>query len=220
MKTLCASILCACLAGTAQAASEQYTIEPAHTYPSFEVSHQGISYWRGKFNKTSGKIWLDREKQTGRIEITVDTATANFGFPLLDQRVRSEEWFDVEKYPTANYVGDSITFRQGVPVSVNGQLTLRGVTRPVKLDIVEFKCVESPMFKREVCGGDVRAELDRREFGMVQDIFNGNGKVRLQIQVEALQGDSIPMPPPGAGIPPGGPPGGPPGAPPPNAPAR
>jgi hypothetical protein len=73
------------------------------------------------------------------------------------------------------------------------------------------------MFKREVCGADVRAELDRREFGMVQDIFNDNGKVRLQIQVEALQGDSIPMmPPPGAGMPPGGPPG----APPTNAPAR
>lgn len=211
MKTsvLCASTLCACLAGTAQAAAERYTIEPLHTYPSFEVSHQGISYWRGKFTKTSGKIWLDREKQTGRIEITVDTASANFGLPILDERVRSEEWFDVKKYPTAKYVADTITFRAGVPVAVNGQLTLRGITRPVKLDIVEFKCTEHPMFKREVCGADVRAEFDRRDFGMVQDIFNDNGKVRLQIQVEALKGDSIPMPPPGAGLPPGGPPGAP-----------
>jgi polyisoprenoid-binding protein YceI len=213
---LCALALCACLAGTAQAAAERYTIEPFHTYPSFEVPHQGISFWRGKFNKTSGKIWLDREKQTGRVEITVDTATANFGLPILDQRVRGEEWFDVEKYPTATYVGDSMTFRGGVPVAVNGQLTLRGVTRPVKLDIVEFKCTEHPMFKREVCGADVRAEFDRREFGMVQDIFDNNGTVRLQIQVEALKGDSIPMPPPGAGMPPGGPAGAPPATAPPS----
>ena len=207
-------ILCACLAGTAQAAAALYTIEPAHTYPSFEVSHMGISYWRGKFNKTSGKIWLDREKHTGRLEITVDTSTVNFGMALLEQRTRGEEWFDVEKYPTAKYVSESITFRGDVPVSVDGQLTLRGMTRPVKLDIAEFICVPHPLFKREVCGADVRAEFDRRDFGMTQDIVNNNGKVRLQIQVEALQGDTIPAPPPfpGAGMPPGGPP---PGAPPP-----
>ena len=198
-----ASTLCACLAGTAQAAAELYTIEPLHTYPSFEVPHQGISYWRGKFSKTSGKIWLDREKQTGRVEITVDTASVTFGLAIMDQRARGEAWFDVEKYPAANYVADSITFRKGVPVSVNGQFTLRGVTRPVRLDIVEFKCVENPMFKREVCGADVRAEFDRRAFGMMDDIVGGNGRVRLQIQVEAVKGDTLPLPP-------GGPPGAPP----------
>jgi hypothetical protein len=64
----------------------------------------------------------------------------------------------------------------------------------------------NPMFKREVCGADARAEFDRRDFGMVSDIVNDNGKVRLQIQVEANKGDSIPMPPPGAGMPPGSPP--------------
>jgi polyisoprenoid-binding protein YceI len=159
------------------------------------VSHQGISYWRGKFNKTSGKIWLDREKQTGRVEITIDTASVNFGLAIMDQRARGEDWFDVDKYPTANYVSESITFRAGAPVAVNGQLTLRGVTRPIKLDIVEFKCMEHRFFKREVCGAEVRAEFDRREFGMVHDIVNDNGTVRLQIQVEALKGDTIPMPP-------------------------
>ena len=210
-----ATTLGACFAGLAQAAPEVYTIEPMHTYPSFEVPHQGISYWRGKFNKTSGKIWIDREKQTGRVEINVDTSTVNFGIGIMDQRARGEDWFDVEKYPTATYVSDSITFRDGAPVSVNGQLTLRGVTRPVRLDILEFKCIQHPFFKREVCGADARAEFDRRGFGMTHDIVNDNGKVRLQIQVEALKGDAIPMPPPGAGMPPGGPPGPPPGGAPP-----
>jgi polyisoprenoid-binding protein YceI len=206
MSVLFALTLCACLAGTAQAAAEVYTIEPMHTYPSFEVSHHGISYWRGKFNKTSGKIWLDRENQSGRLDITVDTTSANFGAALMDQRARGEDWLDVEKYPTANYVSESITFRAGVPVAVDGQFTLRGITRPLKLDVVEFKCMQHPLFKREVCGADVRAEFDRRDFGMMHDISDDNGKVRLQIQVEALKGDVIPMPPPGVGMPPGAPP--------------
>jgi polyisoprenoid-binding protein YceI len=219
MSVLSAFTLCACLAGSAEAAAELYTIEPAHTYPSFEVSHQGISYWRGKFNKTSGKIWLDREKQTGRVEITVDTSTVNLGFPPMDQRARGEDWFDVEKYPTASFVSESITFRDGVPSSVDGQLTLRGVTRPLRLEIREFNCAQHPFFKREVCGADARAEFDRRDFGMTHDVVGGNGTVRLQIQVEALKGDAIPMPPPGVGMPPG-PPGAPPGPPPAGAPPK
>jgi polyisoprenoid-binding protein YceI len=197
-----AGALCAALAGSVQAAEEAYTVEPFHTYPSFEAPHQGISYWRGKFNKTSGKIWLDRQNQTGRMEITIDTASVNFGLAIMDDRARGEEWFDVKKYPTAKYVGESMTFRAGAPVSVKGRLTLRGVTKPVQLDIVEFKCMPNPMFKREVCGADARAEFDRREFGMVQDVPGNNGKVRLQIQVEALKGDTLPAPPSG---PPGAP---------------
>jgi len=208
VSVLFAAALAAGLAGTAQAAAEAYTIEPFHTYPSFEASHHGISYWRGKFGKTSGKIWLDREKQTGRVDITVDVASVNFGLAVMDQRARSADWFDVEKFPTAKFVSDSITFRKGVPVAVDGKFTLRGVTRPLKLDIVEFTCTEHPMFKREVCGADVRAQFDRRAFGMVEEVVNDNGTVRLQIQVEALKGDTLPAPP---SMPPGAPPAGAPG---------
>ena len=210
LKILSLSALLAAMAFNAQAAEELYTIEPAHTYPSFEVSHRGISYWRGKFNKTSGKIWLDRANRTGRLAIAIDTASVNFGFAPMDANARSEEWFAVEKYPTANYVSDTITFKDDVPVSVDGRLTLRGVTVPVKLEIVEFHCMEHRFFKREVCGADVRADFDRRDFGMVTDVIAGNGKVRLQIQVEALKGDSSPMPPPGVGAPPPAPQGSPP----------
>jgi polyisoprenoid-binding protein YceI len=212
---LFAATLCACIAATARAAPEIYSIEPMHTYPSIEAPHLGISYWRGKFTKTSGKIWLDREAQTGRVDITIDTTSVTFGSMLMDRGVRGEDWFNVEKYPTAKYVSDSITFRAGVPTSINGQLTLRGITRPVRLDILEFNCIQSTLYKREECGADARAEFDRRDFGMVQQIDNGNGKVRLQIQVEALKGDFEPGPPPGFVAPPGGPPGAPPaGAPP------
>jgi polyisoprenoid-binding protein YceI len=179
-----------------------------------------MSYWRGKFNKTSGQVWLDREKQTGRVDITIDVTSVNFGFAGMDEKAKSEEYFDAAKYPTAKYVSESITYRDGNPVSVDGQLTLHGVTRPVKLDILEFSCKMNPMFKREKCGGDARAEFDRRDFGISKDVVDNKGKVRLQIQFEANQGEAMPMP---AGMPPGGPggpPGAPPGAPPAAPPAR
>jgi len=107
MSVLIASTLCACIVGTAQAAAEIYTIEPAHTYPSFEVSHEGMSYWRGKFTQDQRQDLARSRETDGRVDITVDTGSADFGMAMLDQRVRGEEWFNVEKYPTAHYVSDS-----------------------------------------------------------------------------------------------------------------
>lgn len=206
------AVLAVCgFATEAFAAPEVYTVEPAHTYPAFQAPHQGISYWLGKFNKTSGKIWLDRAAGTGRMEITVDTSSINFGFPMLDKIMLGPDYFDVAQYPTATYKSDSITFANGVPTAVDGQLTLHGVTKPVKLQILSFKCARNPMFGRDVCGADVHGDFDRTQFGLTKAV-EGDPTVRLIIQVEAVKGDTLPpMPPmPGMGKPPGA---APPGAP-------
>jgi polyisoprenoid-binding protein YceI len=199
-------------AATAAAEPVAYTLESGHTYPSFEVSHMGLSMWRGKFNKTAGKVWLDRQAKAGRMDVTIDTRTVNFGLAVMDQRAQNEDWFDTASYPTATYKADSMTFNGDVPAVVNGLLTIRGITKPVKMDIVRFKCMMHPMLKREVCGGSARAEFDRREYGMTHDIFDNDGSVRLQIEFEAFRGETLPdftKPPPG-GFPAGGPPPGPP----------
>jgi polyisoprenoid-binding protein YceI len=180
------------LPALSQAAPEEFTIEPGHTYPSFEASHEGLSFWRGKFDKSSGKIWLDRAAKTGRLDITIDVASVNFGMAMMNTFAKNDHFFDVEKYPTATYHSDSITFEGDVPVAVNGQLTLRGITKSVPLKIVHFKCMMHPMFKREICGADARAEFDRREFGMTRDIVPTDPNVRLSIQVEALRGAELP----------------------------
>ncbi|MFA9216780.1 MAG: YceI family protein [Sphingomonadaceae bacterium] len=185
----------ALLPALSQAAPEEYTIEPGHTYPSFETSHMGLSLWRGKFDKSRGKIWLDRAAKTGKLDITIDIASVNFGLPMMDTRAKSDHFFDVEKYPTATYRSDSITFEGDVPVAVNGQLTLRGITKSVPLKIVHFKCTIHPMFKREICGADARAEFDRRDFGMNRDIVLTDPNVRLSIAVEALRGAELPAMP-------------------------
>jgi polyisoprenoid-binding protein YceI len=212
------------LATAALAAPAIYTIDPVHTYPTFFAGHHGVSHWSGKFNKTSGKVWLDREHSTGKIDITIDTTSINFGYPVLDRMMQGADFFDTAKYPTATYKADAITFSKGQPVSADGQLTLKGITKPVKLKIDSFTCKKNPMFNREACGGDASAEFDRAQFGLTKAI-EGDSTVRLMIQVEAFQGDSLPpMPPmpPGMGgpgaAPPGAPPGGlPAGGPPPGA---
>lgn len=177
------------LSGTAaHAASATYTIDPAHTYPSFEADHfGGLSVWRGKFNRTSGKITLDKTAGTGAVDITVDMNSVNFGLDKMDEAARGPELFETAKYPTATYKGKLAGFVDGKPTKVVGELTLHGVTRPLELTVNSFKCMPHPLFKRELCGADASASFQRDDYGM------GAGKdygfkmdVALRIQVEAL----------------------------------
>jgi len=176
--------------GTAHAAT--YTIDPAHTYPSFEADHfGGLSTWRGKFNSTTGKVTLDKAAGTGSVDITVDASSVDFGLDKLNEVARGPELFDVSKYPKATYKGQLTDFVNGAPTKVKGQLTLHGVTRPVDLSIQSLKCVPHPMFKRELCGADALASFKRDEFGMASGKDYGfKMDVVLRIQVEALIDDT------------------------------
>jgi polyisoprenoid-binding protein YceI len=181
-----APLLIGAFAGTSALAADVYDVETNHTYPSVETSHMGISVFRGKFNKTSGTIALDRAAKTGTVDITIDTTSIDFGHDKLNEELRKEEYFNVAKFPTATYKG-KIKFEGNEPDEVDGQLTLLGVTKPVKLDIEEFKCIQHPFYKKEVCGADAEAEIDRADFGMTKGVEWGSGKVKLRIQVEAVK---------------------------------
>jgi polyisoprenoid-binding protein YceI len=174
----------------AGAAAEHYTIDPNHTYPSFEAPHiGGISFWRGKFDRSSGTVTLDRAARTGSVNIVIDATSVDFGHEKMNIHAKGPDLFDVEKYPTATYQSSSIDFDGDTPVGVHGTLTLHGVTKPVFLQIASFKCIIHPMLKREVCGADAKAEIDRTDFGMGFGVGQGipSGKVTLAIQVEAFK---------------------------------
>ena len=190
-----AAVLLAATAGSASAAVDHYTIDPAHTYPSFEAPHiAGISIWRGKFNKTSGSVTLDRANKTGSVNIVVDTTSVNFGNEKMDEHAKSPDFFDVAKYPTATFKSDSIKFDGDTPVAVDGQFTLHGVTKPLTLKINSFKCIPHPMLKVEDCGADASAEFNRADYGIDYGVqFTGSPMVKLAIQVEALK-DAAPSP--------------------------
>lgn len=173
---------------SAHAAGTTYRIDPEHTYPSFEADHLGgLSVWRGKFDRSSGTIVYDKAAGTGSVDVAIDPASIDFGHDKLDEYARGPDLFDVGKYPQARYKGELAAFKNGVPTEVRGELTLHGVTRPLTLKVLAFKCMPHPMLKREVCGADALASFRRDVFGITagQD-YGFDMSVTLRIQVEAV----------------------------------
>ena len=180
--------LLAAACATGAFAADTYTIDPSHTYPSFEADHfGGLSVWRGKFNKSEGSIVVDRAAKTGTVDITIDAASIDFGNDALNAHARKPEMFDTAKFPTATYKG-KLVFKGDTPASVDGELTLHGVTKPVKLTINKFMCKINPMNKKEVCGADASAVFKRSDFGInYGDSYGFNMDVKLAIQVEGIK---------------------------------
>lgn len=183
-------LLLSLAAGAVHAAPVQYTIDPAHTYPSFEADHMGISVWRGKINKNSGTVTLDREAGYGLVDVNIDLGSIDFGQDALNTWAQGPDFFDLAKYPKASYRGKLTAFVNGAPTAAVGELTLHGVTKPVALKINSFKCIPHPMLKRELCGADASAVFQRDQFGLVAGKDYGfNMDVTLRIQVEAVKAE-------------------------------
>jgi polyisoprenoid-binding protein YceI len=189
MKMLLPLAVASLATGAALAAPVTYQADPAHTYPSFAADHfGGLSVWRGKFDKSSWTIVLDRAAGTGTVDITVDTSSIDFGNPKLNEHTKSAEMFDVQKYPTAVYKGTLTAFKNGAPTEVHGELTLHGVTKPVNLTINSFSCRTMPaaMGGKERCGADVSGAINRADFGIdYGEKLGFSMQVKLAIQVEA-----------------------------------
>jgi len=177
----------------AMAAPVTYKADPEHTYPSFEADHfGGVSVWRGKFNESSGTVVLDREAKTGTVDIVVNTNSFDTGLGKLDTHVKSSDagMLDTAKFPTATYKGKLAKFKDGAPTEVQGELTLHGVTKPVTLTIRSFKCMAHPMKKKEFCGADAFATINRGDFGVDWGKSFGFGmEMKLFIQIEGFKAD-------------------------------
>jgi polyisoprenoid-binding protein YceI len=177
------------VAGASVAEPATYNVDPSHTFPAFEADHMGgLSIWRGKFKSTSGKVVLDMAAKTGQVDITVDTASIDFGMPALDQHMTGADGLDSAKFPKATYKGTISKWNGDTPAEVDGQLTLHGVTRPLKLTINKFLCKPNPMSRRETCGADASATFSREDFGIdYGKNFGFNMDVKLLISIEAIK---------------------------------
>jgi polyisoprenoid-binding protein YceI len=164
-----------------------YKLDPAHTFPSFEADHMGISVWRGKLNKSAGSVVVDKAAATGAVEVVVDVASIDFGHRHLNQWAVGKDFFNAKKFPKATYKGKLDGFKDGAPTRVIGDLSLHGVTKPLELKINSYKCIQHPMLKREYCGADVQGIFKRDEFGLdAGKDYGFNMDVLLRIQVEAI----------------------------------
>lgn len=168
-------------------AADAYTVDPSHTFPSFEVVHFGFSTQRGRFNKTSGKITLDRAARTGTVDIAIDAASISHGVPKLEDHLRGEDFFDVAKYPSITFRSKSLKFNGDSLASVDGDLTMHGVTKPVTLAVSSFRCAPHPMSKKEVCGADASVTVKRSDFGIKYAIPAVADDVRILLNIEAMK---------------------------------
>ena len=175
-------------AGAAQAQSANYAIDPTHTFVTFEISHFGASVNRARFDKKEGTVQFDRAGKSGTVEISFDATSVNSGTPAFDKHLQSADLFNAAQHPKITFVSDKFSFNGDKVSEVSGQLTLLGKTAPVTLKATQFNCYDSPMLKREVCGGDFEATIDRTQWGMNYGVDWGFSKhVRLVVQVEAVK---------------------------------
>ncbi|MDD5404323.1 MAG: YceI family protein [Sulfuricella sp.] len=187
MKKLALSTLAATLSSAALAAPETYVIDGTHTLPRFEYSHFGYSTQLSRFDKTSGKITLDRAAKTGSVDVTIDARSVDTGYPLFNEHIQGEDFFDTEKYPTITFKSDRLKFDGDRLAAVEGDLTVKGVTRPVTLTVTSFLCMPHPMLKKDACGANATARIKRSDFNMGKYAPYVSDEVTLTIPVEAVK---------------------------------
>lgn len=169
-------------------AQETYAIDGSHTVPMFEVRHEGMSLQRGFFTNTQGKITLDRATRTGSIDVEIGTGSVLTASKLLNDVLKGVGYFRADDFPTMRYVSRDVQFEGDAPVAANGQLTLLGVTRPVTLEISDFRCGSQFLTRRPMCAAEATATILRSEFGMQGGLPNAVAdEVRIVIPVEAVR---------------------------------
>lgn len=184
--TAAASITLATTAVHAQSAT--YVVEPTHTFAMFEIDHFGAAVNRGRFDRKEGQITLDKAAKTGKVEITIHIDSINTGVAPFNKHLQSADIFDAAQFPTATFVGDKFTWNGDKVSEVAGTLTLKGKSQPVVFKANQFNCYQSPMLKREVCGGDFETTIDRTAFGVDYGVsFGASKSVRIVTSIEAVK---------------------------------
>ncbi|MDP2760272.1 MAG: YceI family protein [Sideroxyarcus sp.] len=187
MKKLVAIAVAASLSTAAFAASETYIIEGTHTMPRFEYSHFGYSTQVSRFDRTSGTIILDRAAKTGSVDVVIDAKSVNTGYPLFNEHIQGEDFFDTAKYPTITFKSKALKFDGDKLASVDGDLTIKGVTKPVTLTVTSFHCMPHPMRKKDACGANATTKIKRSEFNAGKHAPYVSDEVTLTIPVEAVK---------------------------------
>ena len=167
------------------ALADNYTIDPLYTIPTFEVTHLGFTTQSGRFNKISGRITLDVPAKKGSVELTIYTASVDMGSPAWSAHLMSDGLFNVEKFPTMTFASHNLVFDGDKVVAAEGEFTLLGVTKPLRVKVNGFQCKAFADRKRTVCGADVYATLKRSDFGLTKYIPDVSDEIRIRVPIEA-----------------------------------
>jgi polyisoprenoid-binding protein YceI len=188
------------VAPVVHAAPVTYVLDPAHSFPSFSIGHLGMSTIRGRFDDMNGKIVLDSAAKSASVDIHIKAATVNtgdarheagsfafrnYGPRSRDEILRAQDFFNVAEFPEITFKSTKVNFNGDAVDSVEGNLTMVGVTRPVKLRVTAFKCGPHPFTKKQMCGADLEGSVKRTDFGLKFGVPAISDEVKLEIGIEA-----------------------------------
>lgn len=174
-------------AGAVQAQSASYNIDPTHTYPRFSYSHFGLSTQQVRFNKTSGTVVLDKAAKTASVDVVIDMKSVDTGFSVFNGHIQGAQHLDTEKFPTATFKSTKVVFDGDKPAAVEGNLTIKGVTKPVTLKVNSFTSMDHPMLKKPAIGADASVVIKRSEFNAGANVPFVGDDVTITIALEAVQ---------------------------------
>jgi len=187
-----AVLLIGALPLAAAAAPDNYTIDPIHAHVGFTIDHLGLALIHGRFSKIAGKFSVDRAAKTGSVDLVVETASVDTNDSergtrarTRDEHLRSADFFNAAEFPRMTYKSTQVVFAGDNPTTVEGTLTLLGVTKPITLKIERFKCNPATATAKERCGGDASGKVKRSDFGMTRGIPSIGDELTLAIGFEA-----------------------------------
>ena len=182
-----ALILASAVAAPALAAPETFVVDGTHTFPRFSYSHFGFSTQLSRFDKTSGKVVLDKAAKTAVVDIVIDTKSVNTGYTTFNEHIQGEDVLDTGKFPTATFKSSKVVFEGDKPIAIEGLLTIKGVTKPVTLTVSSYKAMPHPMMKKDAIGANAWTVVKRSEFNAGKYAPNVGDEVRIDIAIEAIK---------------------------------
>ena len=187
LATLTLAIAAASLNTAAFAAPETYVADSSHTFSRFSYSHFGYSTQQSRFNKNSGKVIFDKAAKTGSVDIVIDTKSVDTGNDTFNEHIQGEDFLDTAKYPTATFKSTKVIFEGDKPAKVEGNLTLKGVTKPVTLTVTSFQAMPHPMLKKDAIGANAYTVVKRSEFNAGKYAPYVGDDVRIEVAIEAIK---------------------------------
>jgi polyisoprenoid-binding protein YceI len=184
---LVAAVAFALSASSAMAAPETYVIDGTHTYPRFSYSHMGFSTQLSRFSNTTGKVVFDKAAKRGEVDIVIDMNSVDTGVEKFNEHLRSADFFETARFPAATFKSTKVTFDGDKPFKVDGNLTIKGITKPVTLTVSSFQAMPHPMLKKDAIGANAHTLIKRSDFGAGMYAPHVSDEVRIDIALEAVK---------------------------------
>lgn len=166
-----------------------YTADNSHTFADFSYNHMGLSQQLNTFENASGTVVLDMDAKTGEVDITIDTKSVNTGHEAFNGHIQGEDFLDTAQFPTATFKSTKVIFEEDTPTAVEGDLTIKGITKPVTLEITNFNAMPHPMLKKPAMGANAKVDIKRSDFNADKFVPAVSDEVTLTLSFEGIAAD-------------------------------